>query len=98
MKTPTAACSALRGFRVYFTEMCSGSEAGWHLRLIHFVYHPTLGLRDIKRREVGPSEKSAFGWRGRWHGTGRCVLQGYLAHKKLPPPQGRRRPIGIVLL
>jgi len=23
----------------YFTEMCSGSEAGSHLRLIDFVYH-----------------------------------------------------------
>ena len=29
----------------YFTEMCSGSEAGSYLRLIDFVYHSTLGLR-----------------------------------------------------
>ena len=34
----------------YFTEMCSGSEAGSYLRLIDFVYHSTLGLRVIKRR------------------------------------------------
>ena len=36
----------------YFTEMCSGSEAGSYLRLIDFVYHSTLGLRVIKKREV----------------------------------------------
>jgi len=35
----------------YFTEMCSGSEAGSYLRLIDFVYHSTLGLRVIKKRE-----------------------------------------------
>ena len=33
----------------YFTEMCSGSEAGLYLSLIDFVYHSTLGLRVIKR-------------------------------------------------
>ena len=33
-----------------FTEMCSGSEAGSHLRLIDFVYHSTLVLR-VKERE-----------------------------------------------
>ena len=33
----------------YFTEMCSGSEAGWYLRLIDFVYHSTLGLRVTKK-------------------------------------------------
>ena len=38
----------------YFTEMCSGSEAGSYLRLIDFVYHSTLGLRVMtKRREEG---------------------------------------------
>ena len=26
------------------------------------------------------------------------ILQGYLAHKKLPPPQDRRRTIGTSLL
>jgi len=31
--------------------MCSGSEAGWYLRLIDFVYHSTLGLRVIKKKE-----------------------------------------------
>ena len=34
----------------YFTEMCSGSEAGSYLRLIDFLYHPTLGLRVIKKK------------------------------------------------
>jgi len=34
----------------YFTEMCSGSEAGSYLRLIGFVYHSTLGLRRIKKK------------------------------------------------
>ena len=31
--------------------MCSGSEAGSYLRLIDFVFHSTLGLRVIKKRE-----------------------------------------------
>jgi len=35
----------------YFTEMCSGSEAGWYLRLIDFVYHSTLGSRVIKKKK-----------------------------------------------
>jgi len=34
----------------YFTEMCSGSEAGSYLRLIDFVYHSTLVLRVIEKR------------------------------------------------
>jgi len=34
----------------YFTEMCSGSEAGSYLRLIDVVYHSTLGLSVIKKR------------------------------------------------
>jgi len=34
----------------YFTEMCSGSEAGSYFRLIDFVYHSTLGLRVIKKK------------------------------------------------
>ena len=33
-------------------EMCSGSEAGWYLRLIDFVYHSTLGLRVIKKKKI----------------------------------------------
>ena len=37
----------------YFTEMCSGSEAGSYLRPIDFVYHSTLGLRVIKKRDWG---------------------------------------------
>ena len=42
-------------FMVYaswFTEMCSGSEEGSYLRLIDFVYHSTLGLIVIKKKEV----------------------------------------------
>ena len=35
----------------YFTEMCSGSEAGSYLRLIDFVYHSTLGLRVTKKKK-----------------------------------------------
>jgi len=35
----------------YFTEMCSGSEAGSYLRLIDFVYHSTLGLRVITKKK-----------------------------------------------
>ena len=31
-------------------------------------------------------------------GTGRRAVQGYLAHKKPPHPQDRRRTMGIVLL
>ena len=34
----------------YPTEMCSGSEAGWYLRLIYFVYHATLGLGVMKKK------------------------------------------------
>ena len=33
--------------------MCSGSEAGSYLRLIHFVYHSSLGLRVIKKKKEG---------------------------------------------
>jgi len=36
----------------YFTDMCSGSEAGSYLRLIDVVYHPTLGLRVIKKKKT----------------------------------------------
>jgi hypothetical protein len=34
----------------YFTEMCSGSEAGSYLRLTDFVYHSTLGLKVITEK------------------------------------------------
>ena len=37
----------------YFTEMCSGSEAGSYLRLIDFVYHSTIGFRVIKKDLLG---------------------------------------------
>jgi len=32
--------------------MCSGSEAGWYLRLIDFVDHSTLGLRVMEKRKI----------------------------------------------
>ena len=35
----------------YFTEMCSGSEAGSYLRLIDFVYHSTLRVIKKKKRQ-----------------------------------------------
>jgi len=31
--------------------MCSGSEEGSYLRLIDFVYHSTLGWREIKKKK-----------------------------------------------
>jgi len=45
-------CLVYKGLRTdNFTEMCSGSEAGSYLRLIDFVYHPTLGLRVITKKQ-----------------------------------------------
>ena len=35
----------------YFTELCSGSEAGSYSRRIDVVYHSTLGLRVIKNKK-----------------------------------------------
>ena len=32
--------------------MCSGSEAGSHVRLIDFVYHSPLGLSVIKKKKL----------------------------------------------
>ena len=34
----------------YFSEMCSGFEAGSYLRLIDFVHHSTLGSSVIKKK------------------------------------------------
>jgi len=40
----------------YFTEMCSGSEAGSYSRLVDFVYHSTLGLSVItKKKKTSPA-------------------------------------------
>jgi len=41
---------AATGENNYFTEMCSGSEAGSCLRQI---YHSTLGLRVMKKKKKG---------------------------------------------
>jgi len=38
--------------------MCSSSEAGAYLRLIDLVYHPTLGLRVIKKKK----KKQSWFW------------------------------------
>ena len=35
----------------YFTESCSGSEAGSNLRPMDFEYHPTPGLGVIKKKK-----------------------------------------------
>jgi hypothetical protein len=35
----------------FFTEMCSGSEAGSHFQLIDFECHSTIGLRVIKKEK-----------------------------------------------
>jgi len=43
------------------------------------LYHSTLGLRVIKKKK-----KSVLHWGGRH--TRSQTIQGYLAHKKLPPP------------
>jgi len=45
----------------YFTEMCSGSEAGLYLRLIDFVYHSTPGVRVIKKKKKKPTRCAAPG-------------------------------------
>ena len=41
------------GFRglCYFTDMCSGSEEGSYVRLIDCVFHSTLGLTVIKKKQ-----------------------------------------------
>jgi len=46
------------GFGWRVEEMCSGSEAGSYLRLVYFVYHSTLGLRVIKKKERLRSESA----------------------------------------
>ena len=45
----------------YFTEMCSGSEAGSYPRLLDFLYHSTLGLRVIKKKGGGPALEGLAG-------------------------------------
>jgi len=35
----------------FFTEMCSGSEAGSYTRSIGFMHHSTPGLRLIKKKK-----------------------------------------------
>ena len=47
----------------YFTEMCSGSEAGWYSRLIDFVYHSTLGLQVKKKKKTQGFGVSGLGCR-----------------------------------
>jgi len=58
-------------FDNFFTEMCSGSEAGSYLRLTDFVYHSTLGLRVTKKNGVRlqrseNARTSGRNWRMRW--------------------------------
>jgi len=47
----------------YFTEMCSGFEAGSYLRLIDFVYHSTLGLTETKKEKKKKVEGFGTPWR-----------------------------------
>jgi len=54
----------------YFTEICSGSEAGSYLRLIDFVYHSTLGLRVIKKKKKSAGHVDAFHGRAGFGGWG----------------------------
>jgi len=56
----------------YFTEVCSGSEAGSYLRPLDFVQHSSLGLRVItKRRRRGAMDlrRPAILARFRVHGS-----------------------------
>jgi len=46
--------------------MYSGSELGSYLRLINFVYHSTLGLREIKKKK----KRSGFRAQGLAFGAG----------------------------
>jgi len=71
----------------YFTEICSGSEAGSYLRLIDFVYHSTLGLRVIQKEK----KEGGRPWRGgrRCRGRGAspaltCMIQ--LPWREAGPP------------
>jgi len=40
-----------------------GSEAGSYLRLIDFVYHPTPGIREIKKKRQKTCRDSGLGIR-----------------------------------
>ena len=44
----------------YFTESCSGFEAGSYSRLIDFEHHSTLGLRVIKKKKKDGIAAKAF--------------------------------------
>jgi len=46
--------------------MCSGSEEGSYLMLTDFVYHSTVGLRVIKKKEKRFRSKLAPGVVRRW--------------------------------
>ena len=53
------------------------------------------------RVESGEWRLEAGEWRvesGEWRAGGGGALQGYLAHKKLPPPQDHHTALGIGLL
>ena len=69
----------------YFTEMCSGSEAGSYSRLIDFVYHSTIGLRVIKKKKIIELRNLSLNTAKDCQPE-QPAVQGCLAHKKLPPP------------
>ena len=51
----------------YFTEMCSGSEAGSYLRLIDLVNPSTLGVRVIKKKKKSRASAGACSRAKRGH-------------------------------
>ena len=55
--------------KTYFTEMCSGSEAGSYLRLTDFVYHSTSGLRVTKEKRRKAPKSAAHRDESRKQGT-----------------------------
>ena len=64
-RNPAAACGSSSQFENnFFTEMCSGPEAGSYLRLIDFVYHSTQGLRVIKKKKFKSGFESERGREG----------------------------------
>jgi len=84
----------------YFTEMCSGFEAGSYLRLIDFVHHSTVGESNQDGQPPTACRPTSLLVGGMGpeggHGGQQSIpvdhnkwtpLQGYLAHKNPPPPR-----------
>ena len=68
-------------FVEYFSE--ADSEAGSYFKLIDFVHHSTLSLREIKKKKKCFFTSDSDNFRRRV-----CTMAGDdLAHKKHPPPR-----------